>query len=157
MTDPMTDALRTRDNGLAESARLATEHAADPLRWAPMDVRPLLPRVLPVGWSHQGAQSSLHPHIYVRGGSTHALLVIVSAMRHDTGAEWLHVSASYRDRVPPWATMCELKDLFVGVDRVAVQVHPRREAHVNVHPHCLHLWARLDADAVPDFRTLGQV
>lgn len=49
MTDPMTDAVRTRDEGLAESARLAAEHINDPLRWAPMDVRPLLPRVLPVG------------------------------------------------------------------------------------------------------------
>lgn len=157
MTDPMDDALRARDAGLAESARLAAEHANDPIVWAPLDVRPLLPRVLPVGWSPQGSRYPEGPYAYVRGGSKDALLVIVSAMRHDSGAEWLHISASYRDRVPSWQVMCELKDLFVGVDRVAVQVHPRREAHVNVHPHCLHLWARLDQDAVPDFRTLGRV
>lgn len=81
MTDPMDDAMRAKAAGLAESARLATEHANDPIRWAPMDVRPLLPRVMPVGWTPRGAQYPEGPYVYVRGGSKDALVVIVSAMR----------------------------------------------------------------------------
>lgn len=154
----MTDEARTlKEQILAEAARLLAEHPNEPIEWSAMDGSPFQPRVLPAGWSIRASGSVYAPKFYTRGTSQQALLVAMSAMRHDTHGAWLHVSASYADRVPTWATMCELKDLFIGPDRVAIQLHPRRAAHANLHPHCLHLWARLDADAAPDFRTMGMV
>lgn len=151
------EAPTTREGYIAEAARIIAQHAGDPIEWSPMDGTQLQPLVLPFGWNVEPRGSAFEPRFYTRGTSQQRLLVAMSAMRHDTHGEWLHVSASYRDRVPPWPTMCEIKDLFIGPDRVAIQLHPRRSAHANLHPHCLHLWARLDRDAAPDFRTRGMI
>lgn len=48
--------------------------------------------------------------------------------------------------------MCDAKDLFMGAERVAVQVHPRAAEYFNAHPFCLHLWSCLDAEVLPDLR-----
>ena len=56
------------------------------------------------------------------------------------GAGWEHVSVSRRDRCPTWDEMCQVKDLFWDEDDCVVQYHPPKEAWVNNHPNCLHLW-----------------
>ena len=80
------------------------------------------------------------------------LLVLVTLDLTSDGGRWLHVSFSRANELPSWADVGEVKGAFVGPDRVAVQVFPRANEHVNLHPWCLHLWCRLDADAVPDLR-----
>lgn len=65
---------------------------------------------------------------------------------------WEHVSVSARildtlagmpkekQRLPTWAEMCHVKDLFWKPEEAVVQFHPARADYVNEHQHCLHLW-----------------
>jgi len=56
------------------------------------------------------------------------------------GLGWEHVSVSTPSRVPNWAEMCFVKNLFWSADDVVVQFHPAESNYVNQHPYCLHLW-----------------
>jgi hypothetical protein len=51
--------------------------------------------------------------------------------------------------------MSEVKELFIGGDRQAIQVMPPRSNHVNIH-EVLHLWHCLDGDGLPDFTGGGE-
>src|SRR5262249_28699189 len=69
---------------------------------------------------------------------------------------WEHVSVSCRrpeskpphnsGRVPSWAEMCWIKDLFWDADDTVVQFHPKRSEYVNEHPACLHLWRKVGTE-----------
>lgn len=69
------------------------------------------------------------------------LVVVMSTDIMDDGKRFLHVSCSYRDRLPSWKDLKTVKDIFFGEDREAFQVLPKQEDYVNLHPYCLHLWA----------------
>jgi len=61
------------------------------------------------------------------------------------GGGWEHVSVStpVRQRMPTWADMCFIKDLFWDEEETVVtvvQCHPSKSDYVNCHPNCLHLW-----------------
>lgn len=64
---------------------------------------------------------------------------------------WLHVSASHPSSVPSWKEMCQIKDLFIGKDRKAIQVHPPQKEYFNFNPYVLHLWHNLVRDLLPNF------
>jgi hypothetical protein len=84
--------------------------------------------------------------------SSGGLKVIWSAAVELDGRAWLHVSVSRPDRIPSYSDMTRVKSLFIGDDRYAYSVWPAREAHVNIHERCLHLWAVLEGDEpLPDF------
>lgn len=109
------------------------------------------PSVLPAAWR------SIEPPPGIGGESVAAwmradgLAVIGAIEHHEMGGRWIHVSLSRRNRLPSWADVRDVKDLFVGRDRTAVQVLPREELYVNEHPHCFHLWSCLDSpQMVPD-------
>ena len=53
---------------------------------------------------------------------------------------WDHVSASKEKRVPHYYDMSMLHRLFFKPDETSMQLHVPASQHVNVHPHCLHLW-----------------
>jgi hypothetical protein len=53
---------------------------------------------------------------------------------------WEHVSVSLFSRCPTWGEMAEVKKLFWGEEETVIQFHPRKSAHINEMPHCLHLW-----------------
>lgn len=81
-----------------------------------------------------------------RYGNNGAFIVQLKALKQrvlviasDEGG-WEHVSVSREDRVPTWAEMCEVKDLFFGPDEWVMQFHPAASEYVNFHPNCLHLW-----------------
>jgi len=68
---------------------------------------------------------------------------------HGPGEAWEHISARAQsrnsegrvyERVPNWAEMCWLKELFWNDDECVVQFHPPKKDYVNYHPHVLHLW-----------------
>ena len=42
------------------------------------------------------------------------------------GGGWEHVSVSYRRRVPTWAEMCKVKDMFWNDEETVVQYHPKK-------------------------------
>jgi hypothetical protein len=71
--------------------------------------------------------------------------VLISKSTMENRGEWLHVSCSLPDRLPTWEEMKEVKNKFIGPDKVAVQVFPRESDFVNLHPYCLHLWSPLSS------------
>lgn len=80
------------------------------------------------------------------------LSVLISAGRKEDGSDWLHVSVAHQFRMPTYAEIADVKRRFVGADRKALQVFPPETSHVNIHPHCFHLWSRLDGpDGLPEF------
>ncbi len=79
------------------------------------------------------------------------LKVIIDCSPKKDGECWLHVSASRVNRTPSHEDMALIKTAFLG-ERYAYSVWPPSEKYVNIHKHCLHLWARLDGAAVlPEF------
>lgn len=97
------------------------------------------------------------PFRYVGIGEAAGLLVICTAAREADGKRWMHVSMSRRKRLPSYDDMCLVKDVFVGRERMALQVFARKSQHVNINPYVLHLWSCLDGDPTPDFRHAGQI
>jgi len=75
-------------------------------------------------------------------GPKGAMLRIIS--NGNDGTAWEHVSVSLDHRPPNWAEMCMVKDLFFEDTECVVQYHPPKSRHVNIHPHCLHLWRLTD-------------
>lgn len=108
------------------------------------------PDTLPWGWKvaltlDDGAQFK----------HRHGLFVIMSGQVED-GKRWLHLSMSRKDRVPDYDEMCEIKRLFLGDDRLALQLFVPKDRHISLHPYCLHLWSCLDGDPIPDFAHGGR-
>lgn len=128
-----------------QSARMAAEAQAeailpDPELWTS-------PRVLPPAWVEVERQIDGSKYLNHRAH----LAAIVSCQRETDGQFWIHLSVSHRDRVPNWQELIETKQVFLG-DREAYMVHPPKARYVNLHPHVLHLFARLQGEAVlPDF------
>jgi hypothetical protein len=87
------------------------------------------------------------------------LRVLFSADNCIADAPWLHVSISRQDRIPNYDEMVEVKKVFIGDDRQAIQVFPLKSKHVNIHPNCLHLWCCLSeqGDGLPDFGKYGTI
>lgn len=57
------------------------------------------------------------------------------------GKGWEHVSVTInRKRTPDWEIMCFVKEQFWSDEDTVIQFHPKKEAHVNYHHYCLHLW-----------------
>lgn len=116
--------------------------------------RELAPKVLPASWTEQRVPGdNLKAWLHTSG-----LHVLLSAGPF-AGRWWLHVSCTAPGRVPYYAELCDVKALFVGRDRQALQVFPRAADHVNLHPYCLHLWACLeeDGDGLPAFGYGGAI
>jgi len=131
---------------VAAHVRELDDREYEALAWA----RDLAPTVLPAGWSvvTHGADGAM----YVRRDG---LKVITSAAVEEDGKRWLHVSCSRAARLPSWPDLREVKDIFVGLERTALQVLPKQSRYINLHPFVLHLWCCLDADPVPDFARGG--
>jgi hypothetical protein len=85
-------------------------------------------------------------------------LVIVSVGLFDE-RWWLHVSLSRKKYLPSYDDLGDVKKIFVGGDRQAIQIFAREAKHVNLHPYTLHLWASLDpnGDGLPDFGRFGTI
>jgi hypothetical protein len=132
---------------------------SDP-RYRPVPLPDWLPTVLPSAWREvptPAAQVGV-TRAYHRAYHKHdSVSVLLSCAQQLDGKAWLHVSVARRNRLPPsWELMVEVKDLFIGPDRTALQVMPPRAKWVNIHPGCLHLWHCLDAEVVPDFTAGGE-
>lgn len=79
------------------------------------------------------------------------LRVLVDCEVKADGNEWVHVSYSRKSWTPTHADTCKVKAAFLG-ERYAYAVMPPSDKYVNIHPNCLHLWARADGSAVlPEF------
>lgn len=84
--------------------------------------------------------------------------LIFTAGKHD-GEWWLHVSIAHPEKLPTYFDLTEVKRIFIGSDRQAIQVFPAETEHVNIHPRALHLWACLEpsGDGLPHFGRFGTI
>jgi hypothetical protein len=102
----------------------------------------------PHGWREVRDRRRENSRWYTNGN----LFVAVSVQEEMDGRRWLHVSASCRDRVPNYAELTRIKREFIGPHRKALHIWPPEAEHISECPNCLHLWACLDQDLLPDFR-----
>lgn len=120
----------------------------------PVDLEPYIPRVMPPWWQSYTPQTCVVDGAsYFR--SKYGLNVIMGAEMFSDGSVWLHVSLSRRSRLPDWQDVREVKDVFIGDDRAAVQVLPSKVEYVNHNPHVLHIWSPVVGCQLPDFRRDG--
>lgn len=77
--------------------------------------------------------------------------VLISAGVKEDDSRWAHISVARQNRIPSYKDLAEVKDLFVGPDRYALQVFAPASEHVNLHPYCLHLWVPMDRYPLPNF------
>lgn len=112
-----------------------------------------LPKVLPSNWYEIQAP----PEMGFCYGRTDGLRVIISWEEERDNRLWLHASLSRQSRVPSYQDMCDVKELFIGRKKKAIQVFPSEDEHVNIHPNVLHLWHCLTEDVLPDFRKNGAI
>ena len=116
------------------------------------------PSVMPLGWEKLsvGHDSQFFGQSwYVRKDG---LKVIFTADNiQGDGKTWLHVSMSRQKRLPSYEDMQDVKALFIGKDRQALQIFPAESKHINIHPFCLHLWCAVEGDGLPDFGREGTI
>jgi hypothetical protein len=82
------------------------------------------------------------------------LRVIVDCEQKADGLPWLHVSVSRQSWTPTHEDMAMVKHDFIGPDRYAYSIWPPADRYINIHAHCLHLWARMDESegrVLPEF------
>jgi hypothetical protein len=53
--------------------------------------------------------------------------------------------------LPDFDDLMIVKELFIGTEAKAIMVFPARSKHVNIHPHCLHLFSCMTGDPLPEF------
>ncbi len=92
-----------------------------------------------------------NPYAYAAYDCVNGLRVLMDVGMEYDGKRWLHVSLSRKGRLPSYDDMCAVKNLFIGPDKMAIQVFVPSAQHVNIHPTCLHLWHCIDGDVLPDF------
>ena len=116
-----------------------------------------IPEALPAGWVEQPLPSGVgreYRRMYTYRDTTS---VMISCARYDDGKRWLHVSVARRNRqAPTWELYVQVKELFIGPERTALQVLPPRSKWVSIHHGCLHLYHCLDGDVTPDFTGGGE-
>jgi hypothetical protein len=81
------------------------------------------------------------------------LLVLIDCEEKADGNRWIHVSVSRKKWTPTHEDMVLVKEAFIG-DRYAYSVWPPKAEYVNIHAHCLHLWALWDGKdgrVLPEF------
>lgn len=71
------------------------------------------------------------------------LRVLVDCEEKADRAQWVHVSYSRKNWTPTHEDTVKVKQAFIG-DRYAYAVFPPQNEYVNIHAHCLHLWALWD-------------
>ena len=120
-----------------------------------MTLADIPPRVLPPAWKAVDVRRDGCAY----RNRTEGLSVIVSLGTEDDGRSWVHLSVSHKHRLPTWDEFVRVKELFLGRERLAIQVLAPRSEWVNIHPHVLHLWSCLDETRLlPDFtRGMGSI
>lgn len=112
-----------------------------------MRVEDFIPAILPPNWEivSKVEDGACFRNFYKK------MIVIVSCSKELDGKNWLHVSCSRSTRLPAWEELSEVKEIFIGANKTALQLLPAKDKHVNIHNYCLHLWHCLDGDVTPDF------
>lgn len=59
---------------------------------------------------------------------------------------WEHLSISFKNKLPSWNCMQEMKEIFWEDEEVCFQLHPAKSEYINNHEYCLHIWKPLNVD-----------
>ena len=80
-----------------------------------------------------------------------SMLVVSESIHEQDGQRWLHVTISHSARVPTWQEIRRVKSIWIGDNRTAYHVLPRRVRLVEDadDAYTLHLWTPLDDDPFP--------
>lgn len=83
-------------------------------------------------------------------------MTIIRGMECHDGKWWLHLSCAKakQKRLPSWDDLKEIKNIFIGRDKKAIQVLPDEKNFININPYCLHLFS-CDNDGLPEFAEDG--
>ncbi len=100
-------------------------------------------------WGHEFPKGWLYTGEWGNGYAfqDRGLRVLVDCAEKEDGNMWVHVSYSREKWAPSHDDTMRVRGAFIG-DRFAYAVFPTKDRYVNIHPFCLHLWARLDGTAV---------
>ena len=84
-------------------------------------------------------------------------LAIIASVELRDGNLWYHVSLSRNGKMPSYADISWVKEIWMG-DRWAIQCFVPKSEHVNIHPNCLHLWHSLTSPRpFPEFAVQGNI
>ena len=104
------------------------------------------PLVMPATWTPLDRMSFTE-----RWRRRDGLMVVISAAVEQDDKRWIHVSCSRPSQLPSWAELREVKRLFIGPTRSAIQLLPAEANYVNLHPWVLHMFSCVESDGIPDF------
>jgi hypothetical protein len=109
--------------------------------------RPGPVEVLPPGWAERPGHGPVarESKTYVSAGG---LRVIHSLDTLADGSTWDHLSVSRIGLLPSWDDLVMVKEVFIGCEREALQLFPKRSEYINVCEFCLHIWARVNQSRV---------
>ena len=57
---------------------------------------------------------------------------------------WEHLSVSFKNKIPSWECMQEMKEMFFKDDEECFQLHPKADNYVNNNEYTLHIWRPVD-------------
>lgn len=106
------------------------------------------PLVLPADWRRE---PNFGPAAHYESGGGMRVLITKEMHEDEKVRVWVHLSVSRPTRLPSWEDLKQVKDLFIGRDKMAFQALPPASEYVNVHQNCLHLWYCLDGNPLPSF------
>ena len=61
-------------------------------------------------------------------------------------AGWEHLSVSFKNKIPSWECMNEMKEMFFNDDEECFQLHPKKDNYVNNNEYTLHIWRPVDGN-----------
>lgn len=53
---------------------------------------------------------------------------------------WEHLSVSFKNKIPSWECMQEMKELCFEDDEECFQIHPKADNYINNDEYTLHIW-----------------
>ena len=59
---------------------------------------------------------------------------------------WEHLGVSFKNKIPSWECMQEMKELFFYDDEECFQLHPKADNYVNNNEYTLHIWRPIDGN-----------
>ena len=57
---------------------------------------------------------------------------------------WEHLGVSFKNKIPSWECMQEMKELFFTDDEECFQIHPKADNYVNNNEYTLHIWRPIE-------------
>lgn len=116
----------------------------------------LLTRVIPSNWKTVEIPYFEALVAFIRADGL-KVIITVEWQNEEPETKWLHVSMSFKSKLPSYADMKIVKNVFIGEDQTAFQLFPPNDQHINLHENTLHLFSCLTKDIFPDFRREGGI